>query len=62
MDGKVIYGNLEYTGNDYLWLQNELNRQGIKEVKDVFLAICDFENNLSVYTKNSLKNTHDFFN
>lgn len=62
MDGKVIYGNLEYTGNDYLWLQNELNKQGIKDVKDVFLAICDSENNLSVYTKNSLKNTHDFFN
>lgn len=62
LDKKIIYNNLKYTGNDYVWLQNQLAKQGIKNVEDVFLAICDSENKLSIYTKNSLKNSHDFFN
>lgn len=62
LDKKIIYDNLEYTGNDYMWLQEQLTKQGINNIEDVFLATCDSENNLSVYTKNSLKNSHDFFN
>lgn len=61
LDQKILYENLDYTGNDYMWLQNQLTKQGISDIKDVFLATCDFENNLSVYTRNSLKNSHDFF-
>lgn len=55
LDQKILYENLEYTGNDYVWLQNQLTKQGIKDIKNVFLATCDFENKLSIYTK-------DFFN
>lgn len=62
LDQKILYENLEYTGNDYVWLQNELTKQGIKDIKDVFLATCDSENKLSVYTKDMLNNSHDFFN
>lgn len=62
LDKKVIYDNLEYTGNDYIWLQTQLSKQGVNNIEDVFLATCDSENKLSVYTKNSLKNSHDFFN
>ena len=62
LDKKIIYDNLEYTGNDYMWLQEQLTKQGINNIEDVFLATCDSDNNLSVYTKNSLKNSHDFFN
>ena len=61
LDGKVVQGNLDYTGNDYVWLQNELTKQGINNVSNVFLATCDCDNNLSVYTKNKLKNSYDFF-
>lgn len=62
LDQKVLYENLEYTGNDYIWLQNQLTKQGIKDIKDVFLATCDSENKLSIYTKDLLNNSHDFFN
>lgn len=62
LDKKIMYDNLKYTGNDYMWLQEQLIKQGINNIEDVFLATCDSENNLSVYTKNSLKNSHDFFN
>lgn len=62
LDKKIIYDNLKYTGNDYVWLQNQLTKQGIKNIEEVFLATCDSENKLSVYKKNSLKNSHDFFN
>ena len=61
LDGKVIQKNLQYTGNDYVWLQNELVKQGINNVKDIFLATCDSKNNLSIYTKNNLQNSQDFF-
>ena len=62
LDGKVLYENLKYCNKDYVWLQNNLTKQGIMNVKDVFLATCDYKNKLSVYKKNSLKNSHDTFN
>ena len=61
LDGKIIKNNLNYTGNDYIWLQNELTKQGINNVQNIFLATCDSNNNLSVYLKNNLKNSQDFF-
>ena len=62
MDGKVLPENLNYTGNDYVWLQNQLVKQGINNISDIFLATCDSNNNLSIYKKNNLQNSHDFFN
>lgn len=61
LDGKILKENLKYTGNDYIWLQNELTKQGINNVENIFLATCDSNNNLSVYQKNNLKNSQDFF-
>lgn len=61
LDGKVLKGNLDYTGNDYVWLQNELVKQGVNNVSSIFLATCDSNNNLSIYTRNNLQNSHDFF-
>lgn len=61
LDGKILKENLKYTGNDYIWLQNELTKQGINNVENIFLATCDSNNNLSVYLKNKLKNSQDFF-
>lgn len=61
LDGKILKENLKYTGNDYIWLQNELTKQGINNVENIFLATCDSNNNLSVYLKNNLKNSQDFF-
>ena len=61
MDGKVIQENLNYTGNDYVWLQNQLVKQSVNNVSDIFLATCDSDNNLSIYKNNDLQNSHDFF-
>ncbi len=61
LDGKLLQDNLDYTGNDYVWLQKELVKQGFSDVKDIFLATCDQNNCLSIYSKNNLQNKHDFF-
>jgi uncharacterized membrane protein YcaP (DUF421 family) len=61
LDGTVLYENLRHTGNDITWLNNELKNQKIKDVSSVFLAFCDSKNNLSVYTKKDIQNTHNSF-
>lgn len=61
LDGHVIKENLKHTGNDEMWLQKELSSQKIDKLEDVFLAICDNSNKLSIYTKKDISNSHDFF-
>lgn len=62
LDGHIIRENLHYTGNDEMWLQKQLVSQKIDKIEDIFLAICDSNNNLSIYTKKDISNKHDFFN
>lgn len=61
LDGQILKENLYYTGNDELWLQKNLVSQNIKNVSDVFLATCDYNNCLSIYLNKNLENNHDFF-
>lgn len=61
LDGNILYENLKNSGNDEKWLYKELSNQGFKDVKSIFLAICDSDNNLSVYRDSSKKNKHDMF-
>ena len=61
MDGKILQGNLKFTGNNEQWLQKQLKSQGVGNIKDVFLATCDCENNLSVYVKLNDSMTRDIF-
>lgn len=49
LDGKIIYENLAQTGNDKKWLDSQLKKQGYKNIKNVYLACCDNQNNLAVY-------------
>lgn len=60
-DGKIIIENLKSTGNNEVWLNKKLKEQNISNVKDVFLATCDSNNNLSVYTNTPKKIKHDAF-
>lgn len=60
-DGKIIPENLKSTGNNEVWLNNKLKEQKINNIKDVFLATCDSDNNLSVYTNTKKKIKHDAF-
>ena len=61
LDGVLLKENLSKTGNNINWLENNLKEQGINDMKKVFLATCDNQNNLSVYVKLDKKNKHDFF-
>lgn len=61
LDGVLLKENLEKSGNNLNWLERNLKKQGINDLKKVFLATCDNQNNLSVYVKLDKKNKHDFF-
>lgn len=61
IDGILLKENLYFTGNDEVWLQKQLVSQNIENIKDVFYAFCDTDNNLLVYKKDREKNSHDIF-
>lgn len=48
-DGVIIEDNLKHTGNNYIWLKKQLSEQGYNNPEDVFLAMCDNNNKLTVY-------------
>lgn len=47
LDGEILERNLKYTGNDENWLAKQLKKQG-KTVKEVFLGVCNSDNNLEI--------------
>ena len=49
MDGRILHENLKRMGRNLNWLQKQLEKQGYRSTEDVFLAICDSDNNLSVF-------------
>lgn len=51
LDGKILEDNLKFSGNNKIWLQRQLKVHGIRKLEDVFLATCDYKNNLTVYKK-----------
>lgn len=61
LDGKVIEGNLKYSGNNLDWLETQLKSQGISKMTDVFLATCDNKNMLHVYLKHTKPLTESMF-
>lgn len=60
LDGKILPKNLRYSGNNETWLKDQLKMQGFR-IKDISLATCDSENELSVYKKIGNDNTRDVF-
>lgn len=51
IDGHVMPQNLKHIGRDMNWLNQKLEGQNIKKIEDVFLAICDRQDNFYVYPK-----------
>ena len=49
MDGRIMGENLRRRGLDKIWLDKQLKSQGFKNAKEVYLGICDSDNNLSLY-------------
>lgn len=61
IDGTVLPENLKSLDLDVDWLYKELNRQGFKDSKNIFLGTCDVDHNLSLYKKISTDNPQDNF-
>lgn len=50
MDGRIFEDNLKSRGLDRDWLMQQLQSQGHQDAKDIFLGMCDGNNQLSLYT------------
>lgn len=51
LDGHIMRENLKRTGNDMRWLENELHKQKIGNIKDIYIAECDNNNQLYVHKR-----------
>lgn len=49
MDGQILEENLNRLGLDINWLNKELKCQGYKSPKEIFLGICDDNNELTLF-------------
>ncbi len=49
MDGRILDGNLHKMGLDVTWLQKQLEKQGFHNAKEIYLGLCDKNNNLSLF-------------
>ena len=49
MDGRVLGENLKRMGLDDKWLKKQLTSQGYKSAREVFLGVCDENNQLTVF-------------
>ena len=49
MDGRILGENLHRMGLDETWLIRRLHAQGIRNARDVFLAVCDDRKQLTCY-------------
>lgn len=51
LDGVLLKDNLKRTGNEENWLYKQLKNQKISKISEIFLAMCDSNNNLIVFKK-----------
>lgn len=49
MDGRIMGENLKRMGLDLKWLEKQLKAQGYNDVKEIFLGLCDNNNQLSLF-------------
>ena len=49
MDGRILDGNLKRMGLDVKWLEKQINLQGFKNAKEIFLGLCDDNKQLLLY-------------
>jgi uncharacterized membrane protein YcaP (DUF421 family) len=55
MDGEIIEKNLKHLGFNQKWLSEQLEKRNIQSPKEVFLALCDANQNFLYYLKNYKK-------
>ena len=52
MDGRILHDNLKRLGLDLTWLDKQLKKQKYNSAKEIYLAICDKNNNLTLFPVN----------
>ena len=52
MDGRIMHENLKRLGLDLIWLDKQLKKQKYKSAKEIYLGICDKNNNLTLFPVN----------
>ncbi|MBR5246039.1 MAG: DUF421 domain-containing protein [Clostridia bacterium] len=52
MDGRILEENLKRMGLDHIWLEKQIKEQGFKKVKEIFLATCDENKQLTLFKAN----------
>ena len=52
MDGRIMGENLKRMGLNEKWLKKQLAEQGYKSEKEIFLGLCDQENQLTLFEIN----------
>ncbi len=52
MDGRILHNNLKRLGLSRQWLEKELKLQSYNSTKQIFLALCDSNNKLSIFPIN----------
>lgn len=52
MDGRILDENLKRMGLDRVWLSRQLENQGYKSEKEIYLGICDKDNSLTIFPIN----------
>ena len=52
IDGNIMYKNLISFGKTEKWLMKKIKEKGFKDVKDIFLMICNEDDNVTIYEKN----------
>lgn len=55
LDGKLMEENLKHSGKDLKWLNNQLAANDVSDIKEVLLATCDLENQITVFKKNQIE-------
>lgn len=50
MDGRILEDNLKRMGLDLTWLNKQLKAQGYRNAKEIYLGLCDKDNQLSLFT------------
>ncbi len=61
LDGHVMEENLKRAGKDRQWLEKALYKNKVGNIKDVFVAECDGDNVLFVFTKTEKNPDNDPF-
>lgn len=49
MEGRVLEGNLRRMGKEEKWLKEQLKQQGFHSPKEVFLGLCDQNDQVTLY-------------